>query len=158
QATVGSISGPLNVCVDGTGTYTLSGGNLPPGEIITWSLAAPFSSMGTILSGQGTSTVTILWHGTTGAGPWGPVTINATSGCGNATPLPRIMIFPKFTFSIIKTGIDICQGGVNLTVSGAPPASTYLWNTAATSAGITNITTAGTYDVTVTKGGCSFNK
>jgi PKD repeat protein len=159
QSTVGAISGPLSVCVDGTASYTLTGGNLPAGEIITWSLAAPFSSMGTIITGQGTNNITILWHGQPGLGPWGPVTINASTGCGNATPLPGIMVYPKFTFSIIKTGIDICQGsGVNLTVSGAPPLSTYLWNTGATTAGITNIITAGTYDVTVTKGGCSFNK
>ncbi len=160
QATVGNITGTMNVCVDGTGTYTLTGGNLPPGETITWSIAAPNTSLGTIISGQGTNTITILWHGQPTGGPWGPVTINATTACGNAIPLTGIMIYPKFTFTITKTGIDICQvGGVTLTVTGAPSGATYLWSPGGqTTASITNITVAGTYSVTVTKGGCSFTQ
>ncbi|REK48926.1 MAG: PKD domain-containing protein [Bacteroidetes bacterium] len=156
QATVGSISGPLSVCVDGTGTYNLSGGNLPAGEEITWSLAPPFSSMGTITSGQGTNSIVILWHGQAGIGPWGPVTINATTNCGSATALSGIMVNPKFGCSIVRTGLNVCQpGGVTLTVSGVPGGSTYLWSPGGqTTASISNITSPGTYIVTVTSGGC----
>lgn len=156
-ATVGNITGTMNVCVDGTGTYTLSGGTLPPGETITWSIAPPNASMGTIISGQGTNNITILWHGQPTGGPWGPVTLNATTSCGAATPLTGIMIYPKFSVSITKTGTDICQpGGVTLTVNGAPSGSSYLWSPGGqTTSSITNITTAGTYTVTVTKGGCT---
>lgn len=157
QATVGSITGTMSVCVDGNGTYTLSGGTLPSGEVITWSITP--SSQGTIISGQGTNSITVLWHGTTGAGPW-PATINASTGCGNAIPLTGILVYPKFTFTITKTGTDICQpGGVTLTVTGAPSGATYLWSPGGqTTSSISNITTAGTYSVTVTKGGCSFTK
>lgn len=154
QATVGSVSGTMNVCVDDNGTYTLSGGTLPPGEPVTWSITP--SSQGTIISGQGTSTITILWHGTTGAGPWN-ATINASTSCGNATALSGIQIFPKFTVGISKSGTDICQpGGVTLTVTGAPSGATYLWSPGGqTTPSISGITAAGTYTVTVTKGGCS---
>ncbi|HLF46387.1 MAG TPA: PKD domain-containing protein [Chitinophagaceae bacterium] len=157
QATVGNITGTMNVCVDGNGTYTLTGGTLPPGEIITWSITP--SSQGTIISGQGTNSITVLWHGTTGVGPW-TATINASTACGNATPLTGIMIYPKFTFTITKTGIDICQpGGITLTVTSAPSGATYLWSPGGqTTSSISNITTAGTYSVTVTKGGCSFTQ
>jgi len=157
QATVGSITGTMNVCVDGTGTYTLSGGTLPPGETITWSISP--SSQGTITSGQGTNSITVLWHGTTGTGPW-PATINASTGCGNAPPLSGILVYPKFTFTITKSGVDICQpGGINLTVTGAPSGATYLWSPGGqTTSSISNITAPGTYSVTVTKGGCSFTQ
>lgn len=160
QATVGSITGTMSVCVDGNGTYTLTGGTLPPGEVITWSITP--SSQGTIISGQGTNSITVLWHGTTGAGPW-PATINASTACGNATPLTGIMIYPKFTFTITKTGIDICQpGGVTLTATGAPSGANYSWSpggpSGPTAVSKTNITLAGTYSVTVTKGGCSFTQ
>ena len=157
KATVGSISGTLSVCVDGTGTYTLSGGNLPSGEVITWSLSP--SSQGTIISGQGTNSIIVLWHGQPGAGPWGPVTINASTGCGNATPLNGVMIFPKFTFTITKSGLNICQpGGVTLTATGAPGGTTFSWSGGPASATYPNITVAGTYTVTGTKGGCSFTQ
>ncbi len=163
QATVGSITGTMSVCVDGNGTYTLTGGNLPPGETITWSIAAPNTSLGTIISGQGTNTITILWHGQPTGGPWGPVTINASTACGNATALTGVMIYPKFTFTITKTGLDICQpGGVTLTATGAPSGANYSWSpggpSGPTAVSKTNITTAGTYSVTVTKGGCSFTQ
>lgn len=155
QATVGSITGTMNVCVDGNGTYTLAGGNLPPGEIITWSITP--SSQGTIISGQGTNSITVLWHGTTGVGPW-PATINASTACGNATPLSGIMVYPKFYLTITKSGIDICQGGVSLTVNGAPLGASYLWSPGGqTTSSISGIILPGAYTVTATypaSGGC----
>ena len=164
QATVGSITGTMNTCVDGNGFYTLTGGTLPPGEVVTWSLAPPFASQGTIMTGQGTNNITILWHGNTGTGPWGPITLNATTSCGNATALTGIMVYPKFTFSIVKTGTDVCQpGGITLTATGAPITSTYLWSPGGQTTAFINITTApvsypATYSVTATNGGCSFTK
>ncbi|NOT50411.1 MAG: PKD domain-containing protein [Chitinophagaceae bacterium] len=148
-ATVGNITGTMNVCVDGNGTYTLTGGTLPPGETITWSISP--ASQGTIISGQGTSNITVLWHGTPGTGPW-PATINASTACGNATPLTGVQVWPKFNVSIVASGIDICSpGGVSLSVNGAPGGATITWSPT----NINNITTPGTYTVTVTKGGCS---
>jgi PKD domain/Ig-like domain CHU_C associated len=164
QATVGSITGTMNTCVDGTGTYTLTGGTLPPGETVTWSLAAPYASQGTIILGQGTSNITILWHGNTGAGPWGPITLNATTSCGNAIALTGIMVYPKFSIGVTKTGTDVClPGGITLTATGAPSGSTYLWSPGGQTTPSITITTEptsypATYSVTATKGGCSFTK
>lgn len=156
KATVGTISGIQNVCVDQTESYTLSGGNLPPGEPITWTITP--SGLGTIVSGQGTGSVNILWHGQTGAGPWS-ATLTAVTACGNALPSPfTITIYPKFNFNISASG-DVCTTPLNLSVTGAPPGSTYLWSNGATSSGIGPITsfTPPSYSVTVTKG-CSYTK
>ena len=154
-ANVGSVSGPDSVCVDGTGVYTLSGGNTPPGTTITWSISP--ASLGTILSGQGTGSVTILWHGQGGSGPWGPATVNAMTGCGPVGPSAPVTIFPKFSVSISTSGLDVCQsGGMALTANGAPATATYVWTPgAATTQTISNITTPGTYSVVATAGGCS---
>ncbi|MEQ1675147.1 MAG: PKD domain-containing protein [Chitinophagaceae bacterium] len=158
-ATIGTITGTMNVCVDGTGTYTLSG--VPPGETVNWSISLP--SQGTIISPPGSNPITVLWHGnTSGPGPWS-ATINATMGCGNPPPLTGIQVYPKFTFTITKTGIDICQpGGVTLTATGAPPGANYTWSPGGPSGpgavSKTNITTTGTYTVTATLGGCSFTQ
>jgi PKD repeat protein len=154
-ATAGSVSGPDSVCVDGTGTYTLTGGNTPAGTIVNWSISP--ASLGTIMSGQGTGTITILWHGQGGSGPWGPATVNATTGCGPAGASAPITIFPKFNISISTSGVDICQsGGLSLTANGAPINAIYAWTPgAANTQTITNITTPGTYTVLATAGGCS---
>jgi len=159
QATVGTITGTMNVCVDGTGTYTLSG--VPPGETVNWSITP--SSQGTIISPPGSNPITVLWHGSTsGPGPW-PATINATTGCGNPPPLSGIQVFPKFTFTITKTGTDVCQpGGITLAATGAQPGSSYLWSTGQTTASITITSEPSSYPfsytVTATKGGCSFTQ
>ncbi|MDZ4758202.1 MAG: PKD domain-containing protein [Bacteroidota bacterium] len=155
-ATVGGIAGNDSVCVDGTENYSLSGGNVPAGTTVTWTISP--SSNGTITGGQGTNGITVLWHGQAGTGPWGPVTITASTGCGN-TSITNIYIFPKFTFSITMSGTNVClPGGVSLTAVGAPSGSTYAWSNGGTTQTITNLTVYGNYTCTVTKGGCSFTK
>lgn len=154
---VGNVSGNTNVCVDGTATYTITGGNLPPGEPVTWSISP--ANQGTITAGQGTSSVTILWHGGLGAGPWGPAQVLGTTACGGAVTLGGIMIYPKFTFSISQTN-DICTSpnGATLTASAVANSPTYLWSTGATVNPI-NVTNAGGYSCTITNaGGCTFTK
>jgi PKD repeat protein len=159
-ATVGVITGPVNTCVDTPASYTLSGGNLPASEAITWSIAPPNDALGTITTGQGTNNISILWHGgTPSTGPWGPVTLNATSTCGAATALSGITIYPKFSFTLQKNSVDICQpGGTTLSITPAPPANiaSYLW-TDATTGPTTSVFNAGLYALTVTNiGGCAF--
>ncbi len=160
QATLGNITGTMNVCVDGNGYYTITGGTLPPGETITWSIDPLFTSLGTIIAGQGSNSITILWHGQPTGGPWGPVTLRASTGCGDKT-LSGIMIYPKFSISITKTGTDICNGGVTLTANGAPGGSAYLWSPGGQiTSSISGIITPGNYTVTATNppptggGGC----
>ncbi len=153
-AAIGNITGTMNVCVDGTGSYTLNGA--PAGTTINWSISP--SSQGTITSPSGSNPITVLWHGTSGSGPW-PASINATTGCGNPPSLTGILVYPKFTFTIVKTGTDICQpGGVTLTATGTPPGASYLWSPGGQTTPSITVTAAGTYSVTVTKGGCSFTQ
>lgn len=54
-------SGPINACVDQTFTYTAAPG-LPSGSY-NWYIQ-PVNA-GTIVSGQGTNTISVLWHGST---------------------------------------------------------------------------------------------
>lgn len=152
QAAVGSVSGPTSVCVDGNGSYTLTGGTIPPGTNVTWSISP--ASLGTITAGQGTTNATVLWHGTTGSGPW-TASITASTTCGSASPI-SVTIYPKFTLNITMSGSDVCQpGGVSLTANGGPINSQYTWSPGgATTQTITNITSPGTYTVIDTAGGC----
>ena len=152
QAFAGTITGTMNVCVDGTGTYTLSG--LPAGTPVNWAISP--SSQGTISSPPGLNPVTILWHGTTSSGPW-PASISATTGCGSPPALTGIMVSPKFSVTISQTGIDICQpGGVTLSAAGAPLGASYIWSPGGQTTQSINVTTPGFYSVTSTKSGCFF--
>jgi PKD repeat protein len=155
QATPGVVSGPTSVCVDGTAQYTVSG--VPSGTTVTWSIS-PNAALGTVVAGQGTTLVTILWHGQGGSGPWGPVTVNASTGCGPATGLSGVMIYPKFTLNITASGTDYCLSAISLTANGAPvsPTPTYSWQPGnQTTQTISGVNSAGTYIVTATSGGCS---
>lgn len=154
SATPGTVMGNDSVCVDGSANYFISGGTLPAGTTITWSVTP--ASLGTITSGQGTNSVTILWHGTAGPGPW-TASVNASSGCGNAAPKTGVVINPKFVMSITQSGLDICQpGGLTLTANGAPSGASYTWSPQPGSGpSLSGVDTARGYSVTATKGGCS---
>ncbi len=154
----GNITGPLNVCVDGSQTYTITGGNLPPGEPVTWSITP--ASLGTITAGQGTSSATILWHGGVGAGPWVATSIQGTTACGAVTSLLNITIYPKFTFTLSQTG-DICDigppAGAQLTASAVANSPTYLWSPSGAITNPSYTTTSGFNFLTVTNaGGCTY--
>ena len=151
-ANIGTISGNQNVCVDDQFPYTLSGGNLPPGEPVQWTISPP--SLGSVVLNNGTSMPTILWHGqVSGAGPW-TATLTATSACGNtSTP---ITISKKPVFTLSQSG-NVCLGGVTLTATGA--GYTYVWKNPSgviiSTSNTANATTVGTYQVTVTNVSCS---
>ncbi len=152
-ATVGAITGPKDVCVDGSTLDTLLG-TLPPGTIINWIISP--AALGTVTSPPGANPVTILWHGQGGSGPWGPATLSATTGCGPAIALSPITIYPKFTLDILPGGAaNICLGAVTLTAVGAPPGSSYLWSPGAQTTQTISVTAANAYTVVATKGGCS---
>jgi hypothetical protein len=154
---IGNVSGPSSVCVDASASYNITGGNLPPGEPVNWTLTP--ANAGTITAGQGTSTATILWHGTGGAGPWGPVTLSASTACGAPVSQSNIIIYPKFTFTLSQTN-DICTvpNGATLTASSVANSPTYLWNNGATTNPI-NVTTPGIYTCQITNaGGCTYTE
>jgi PKD repeat protein len=156
QAVIGTPGGPVNVCVDDVLGYSLTGGNLPPGEDVQWTITP--SSLGTITAGQGTSSPTILWHGVTGgSGPW-TAFLTATSACGSTSPPYMVTISKKPIFTLSQSG-DICLGTVTL---NATPGYTYVWkdpsNVIISTSSTATATVPGPYTVTVTNGSCSVTR
>jgi|GEM_PF-1514172 len=148
---IGNVSGTQKVCVDDSYTYSLTGGTLPPGENVQWTITP--SSLGSIMSGQGTSNPVILWHGQVlGNGPWTAV-LMATSNCGSDTMQVKISKKPVAT---ITQQFDICTlpSGATLTVNGLP-GYTYIWSNGSTATSISNLTTPGNYWVDVINASCT---
>lgn len=163
SATVGMISGPTNVCVDTTippVIYTLTGGTIPAGTTVNWTITPTGANptTGTITAGQGTTNITVLWHGGANSGPWTAL-VNATTTCGNPTSF-LVTVYPKFTFTLQKNNVDICQvGGTTLSIVPTAPAniSTYSWSNGGVGA-TTSVTAPGIYSLEITNiGGCKFS-
>ncbi|MCX6268622.1 MAG: GEVED domain-containing protein [Bacteroidetes bacterium] len=83
--------GPLNVCVDATTSFTATG-PLP----IQWTVTPP--NRGSILSGQGTNSVLIRWHG-----PPTVAIVNA-SHCGGSATVSVNILNPPVTPVITASG------------------------------------------------------
>ena len=154
-APLSSVTGPTSVCVDSKVFYSTSDG-LPA----TWSITP--ASQGTILSGQGTSTVEILWHGGSGAGPWTATSVNITTQCGSNSSFGPVTIYPKFTFTLSQSG-DICDvgppAGAMLTASAVANSPTYLWSPSGATTNPSYTTSAGYNYLTITNaGGCTFTQ
>ena len=131
-----TITGPTNVCIDAVTTF-YAPGSTPPGGF-QWSIIPP--SRGTIQSGQGTNSVTVLWHG-----PPTTATLSVTTCAGigthnvviNGSPgavVATYNIFPVFCLGTNQTLIlstpliggysyqwyqnnNIVPGGINNTLS-----------------------------------------
>ncbi len=129
-----SISNP---CIDQTVNYVVS--NAVPGVVYTWTIS---STLGTITSGQGTSSVFILWHG----GSPNTATLTVSNCAGPSLPVNVTVTIPLFpTISVSGTCI---KTGITLTSSTGGP---YLWSTGATTQSIT-VFTPGQYCVTINPG------
>jgi PKD domain len=150
QATIGSISGNQNVCVDAQEIYTLSGGNLPAGENVQWTITP--SSLGSVILGNGSNTPTIQWHGqVAGTGPW-TATLTASSNCGNTSWTINIGRPPV---GMLTQSGNICLGGATLT---APSGYTYLWSPGGQTSSSINVTSPGNYSCVITNGPCSITR
>lgn len=144
------ITGSLSACMDDTLTYT-SPVAAPPGGY-NWSLS---NALGTIINGQGTNSVDILWHGST-SGNTCVLTLSTCSGSLSQTV--TISMPPPLT--ITKAGSLCSPSGITLTAS-IPGASNYNWTFNNVPMGPTyntqsfTITQAGIYEVEVTStSGC----
>ena len=94
------ISGTNIVCVDGVGTYSAGGSN-PPGGY-QWTIIP--ASQGSIQSGQGSNSVSILWHG-----PSNIATLSVSS-CAGIDTYPVTVNGPptaKASYNILPI---FCQG------------------------------------------------
>lgn len=144
------ITGQTTTCMDNTLTYTATGA-APVGGY-NWTLQ---NALGTIISGQGTNTVTILWHGA--LPPASPDCILTVHTCGGTGTL-KVTVNAAAPVIINKTGTLCSTSGITLTAS-ISGASNYAWKLNNVSTGgntqSINITTTGTYTVTITQAnGC----
>jgi len=157
-----AISGNTTVCIDAVETYSIAG-PMPPGGYL-WTILSPYTNRGTILTGQGTNSVTIQWHGT----PATPVILKATGCQGFATKNITINGPPTAVASYNILPI-FCLGGTQTLILSTPVAGgySYQWykngspvggGTSATlNIPVSSFTLIGTYQyyVIVTLNGCS---
>lgn len=114
------INGTGNVCVDDIAVYTVTG-TYPPGSL-QWSVAP--ANRGSILTGQGTNTVTIRWHGL-------PTTAVITvTGCSGAGTFTVNILNPPAVAQISANGpMEYCLPAMpnNLTLSVTSGFFSYQW-------------------------------
>jgi PKD repeat protein len=143
---VAAITGSGNVCMDQTVTYTAGSPN--PALDYQWSIlsspSGPVAPDGSVVTGQGSNQVSILWHGP------GSVTVYLQmTVCSTTLTLP-VTINPNPAPTITATG-QLCNP---VTLSATPGFSSYSWSNGATGNPIA-VTVGGQYTVTVTNAsGC----
>lgn len=143
-----AFTGALTSCMDDTVTYTTTS-PAPPGGY-NWSLS---NGLGTIVTGQGTNAVQILWHGSTG----GNTCILTLTTCGGTQSQTVTVTVPP-PVTINQSGSICSTSGITLS-SSISGASTYNWtlNNSPLSQHTQsiNITQSGTYTLeVVNSGGC----
>ena len=144
--TIGNISGNTVIC-SAAANVAYSVAAVPGAVNYTWTVPAGAN----IVSGQGTSSITVTYPG---SAITGNITVQASSGTCQ-TNVASIAITSTIPVANITASgpLVFCQGGnVVLTASSG---TGYLWSNGATTQTIT-VTTAGSYSVTVNNGsGCS---
>lgn len=135
------LSSPIiNPCIDQTVSYTIS--NYIAGITYNWTIT---NNLGTIVSGQGTGTISVLWHGNNASSNQGVLTVSNCGGSASANITVKLPVYPTIT-----VGGTCIKSGMTLTSSTAGP---YSWTGpgivgSTTSATIT-INQPGTYCVTI---------
>jgi CubicO group peptidase (beta-lactamase class C family)/PKD repeat protein len=137
-------TGPLNACMDNVATYTST--TAAPVGGYAWSIN---SGLGTIQTGQGTNTITVLWHGV--APPQKDTTSINLKICNKVYSL-NVKVNMPLPGVIVESGTFCSTGGLTLT---APSGGTgYSWQlNNLPIAGTTNTlaaTQSGVYEVSYT--------
>ncbi len=141
-----SIAGP-NGCINDVDTYTISP-TQPSGTTFNWTISPP--SAGSVILGQGTSSVNIQWNNT----PTSVTITCAVTICGNTTNKSKVITLTAPLQPTI-TQIGILCPGVNATLDAGPGFTAYLWSNSLTTQTI-SISGAGVYSVTTTdSNGCT---
>lgn len=118
------------------------------GESITLTAMGASSYIWTGLTGNGNTQVVSPTTTTTYT-----VTGTGTNGCSATTPATvTITVVPEIVSTL--QNIEICKGDTGILDAGSGPNYSYAWSTGATTQTI-NVTTAGTYSVTINNGACS---
>lgn len=135
-------------CINQTQTYSVLPSGQHPDTEFNWTITPPEN--GTVISGQGTETVTIQWNNSTGTAA---IDVVATLCAETETWTQPIVLFLP-TVPVIAQSNDLCPGvTADLSVNGAL-FSSVLWSTGATTPTIT-ISSGGLYVVnTVDLNGC----
>jgi len=120
-------SDTFTVCPDAKITYTATlsyGGS----SSVVWSVIP--AAAGTVLSGQGTGTVTIEWHGNISNTIQSPVYLKVVEAiCGNLKDSSTAVITINPSPTPNATGASVCYGGsANISVTGGG-GSTFNWYT-----------------------------
>jgi hypothetical protein len=139
-----SIAGPASVCPGSTISYNVTD---HAGDSYLWS-----ASGGSIVSGQGTSSVTVQW-GSGGAASIAVVE-RTPGGCADSTSL-SVTVGDHLVPVVTPAGaVTLCEGS-SLTLDAGAGYISYLWSTGQTTRTI-EVNAAGSYDVTVgDANGCS---
>lgn len=142
-----AINGPTIACANATSNFFTSTA-YPAGTEYTWSITP--SNAGAVISGQGSSSVTIEWGNNA---PQNVSVMLTVEICGQVVQnIVSVSLQPIPTVVVNQIGI-LCPGGnVQLQASGG---ISYLWSNGATTNSIT-VTTSGLYSVTaIDANGCS---
>ena len=139
----GAITGSTSVCASSPHNYSITAVSGASGY--TWTVP----SGATITSGQNTTSITVIFGNTSGN-----VTVLASNTCGNSATQSAVVTVNALPVASISGVSSVCQGtSATLTASGG---TTYIWNTGATTTGISvTPTTTTTYTVTATSNGCT---
>ncbi len=112
------ITGTSSVCVGSNGSYTFPQ-PIFPGASYIWGVSA----QGTILSGQGTNTITVKWSTVT---PGGQVTLTVLSTCPAGSVIPFSVAVNALPTASISVPSPLCVNApLTFTGSGGP---VYNWN------------------------------
>ncbi|MGI9582806.1 T9SS type B sorting domain-containing protein, partial [Chryseobacterium sp. RRHN12] len=168
----------LTPIVNNSGTYTLTIRSNPLGcveqaavtvikntdpPIISVTASALTICKGQSITLTASGAVTYIWTGLPGNGSTQTISPTSTTtytvagvginGCTSQTAATIIInVIPEITSSLHN--IEICKGDTGLLDAGSGQNYTYNWNTGATTQKI-NVTTSGTYTVTINNGACS---
>ena len=136
-----ALSSPVtNPCIDQIQSYSIS--NYNAGITYTWAIT---NNLGTIVSGQGTGSVNVLWHGNLSTANQGVLTVSNCSGTVSANITVTIPVLPTIT-----VGGTCIKNGMTLTSSaGAPYAWTGPGIVGAVNTQTITINQPGTYCVTI---------
>jgi PKD repeat protein len=140
-----ALTGPVSVCADNTETYTIT--NIGSGNF-QWSIFPPV--FGTIISGQGTATVQIKWHGNNN--PGFSNIVHLYFGVCNSDSVAITINEPQAAV-ITATG-TLCGSGITLSTGAT---GTFSWSctehpivpTPGNTSSITGITLPGHYSVQI---------
>jgi gliding motility-associated-like protein len=151
--TPGAISGTNSLCADAA-TYSITG--ISNATDYNWTV----SGGGTIISGQGTTSVDIAWTGPSGNYTVSVAAANNCGGSSAATLSVTILPAAPATPGNISGNTSVCPGVENYSVANVTDATSYNWTvsgggTIASGQGTNNIsiswtTTGGPYTVSVT--------